>query len=141
MDGVTRFQQLLSGPGDVIWATGRGEAFQKVGAALPSRRDTPPLSPLPWDLEVAEKCYLMGFPSPTLPGNPWAVASPLLHIPSGFHDWARPVHPAGSKGFFRSNVRVVGVVLLPFDVGGFSLSRKQTLTVVSAHRNQRFRCS
>lgn len=36
-------------------------------------------------------------------------------------------------------VRAVGVVMLSFDVGGFSLSRKQTLTSRSAHRNQCFR--
>lgn len=36
-------------------------------------------------------------------------------------------------------VQAVGVVMLSFDVGGFSLSRKQTLTSHSAHRNQCFR--
>lgn len=148
-DGVTRFQQLLSGPGDVMWATRRdaegGGRSKQVGAALPSPLPTP-LGP---SRPPSDAIYLMGVPlTHTLPGNPWAVASPLLHITFRFpHDWARPPvssPPSRFQGFlFRSNVRdflsfpsVWFFSLLPcFDVGGFPFGRKQTLSVgVGWHR-------
>lgn len=48
VDGVTRFQQLLSGPGDVIWATRLGGSVPKSGGGSPLPQGRP--SPLPTPL-------------------------------------------------------------------------------------------
>lgn len=45
VDGVTRFQQLLSGPGDVIWATRLGESVPKSWGRLSPPAGTPLPSP------------------------------------------------------------------------------------------------
>lgn len=121
-DGVTRFQQLLSGPGDVIWATRLGGSVpERGGAALPSRRDTPPLSPRPWDLEVTEKCYLMGVPLTHTAGEPLGGG-----LPSFAHNL-----PVSTTGRVQSIQAVPGVSSHPSELLVWSCYRLTSVVFLS----------
>lgn len=141
VDGVTQFQQLLSGPGDVIWATRLGESVPKSWGWLSPPAGTPLPSPHALGTSRSPRNAIgWGFPSPTLPGNPpgwWPfLFCTNLPVPTTGRVQSIQVVPRVS---LVPRVQAVGVVMLSFDVGGFSLSRKQTLTSRSAHRNQCFR--
>lgn len=85
----------LSGPGDFSWETQWG--------ILPQCEELPNSSVSSESFSscrnVGRYCLIRVFLFSTRASH-GMVASPLLHIPAGFHDWISTDHSAGFKGYF-----------------------------------------